>query len=293
MKRFISVFLAISFSVVLFSLFAGCAYQVDENHCIVGLYEKYQLYSKVDGKLCEPINKKIKGVDKDFYTNYYSVLKGAEYTIVCDSLIDYEGNYLGSSINSDYFINAYWQGDIIRSGELIFSEESGLQDEEFFVPNYKQLNTDINVTFSVNCNVSLYMEPFLYVGAIFEVASSSDGRNNEIANCINEDGSVNEKDGLYYMLLQEEICIHQDAWKTNFEVVDYNYEYTDARYGEMQAQFTVTSPVLSDNEELHSYIVCRTRSGKYFVHPTNQVDMQDVCIPIRQHQLKINFTPNS
>ena len=146
MKKFIAIFLS-AFLFVL--MLTGCnTYNVPENCCIVGLNDKFQLYSEIEGKLCEPIEQNIKGVDKKYNTNYYSVTKGADYTIIVDDFVD-DGAGFGAGLTDMDFVPAWWQGYIITSFVKTYSEKSGLPDEEFFTTNYNQINRNVTVSFTL------------------------------------------------------------------------------------------------------------------------------------------------
>ena len=290
MKKTITIFLSILLGVLALGMFAGCnTYKVPEGQCIVGLSKDFRLYSDAEGKVCEPIDKKIKGIDKDKDIDYYSVSKNVNYTILVDNyVIESEG--FGAGINGS-ISSAWWQGNVITGFAKTYSKESGLQDEVFFATNYKQLYGNVTVSFSENCLIKAIVEPYFYVGGVYEILKKgttlSDGN---IDNFIDENGFLAQVDGFYYLLLKDEICAHQDAWKTNFEVTNYSYEYLENGWGKpIQAQFTVKSLTVSDNEESALYIICRTDSGKYFVYPTIYVDTQGFTMPIREHELKLTF----
>ena len=270
-------------------MLAGCnTYKVPENCCIVGLSDEFQLYSESEGKLCEPIDKKIKGVYEEYDTNYYAVTKGAAYTILVDNFVEDCAGY-GDGINGS-FISVWWQGFIITSFVKTYGEKSNLQDEVFFTTNYEQVNCNVTVSFSENCTVKAKYEPYLYVGGIFEVVpKGSDILDNKIHEYMKEYGILGERDGFYYLLLKDEVCVHQDAWKTNLEVTDYKYEVIENSFNGIQAQFTTKAPAVAENEELCLYIICRTYSGKYFVYPTIYVDAEGFEMPIREHELKLTF----
>lgn len=291
MKKIILVLFSMVFGLISFCMFAGCnTYKVPENQCIVGLSKEYQLYSDSEGKLCEPIDKRIKGIEKDDNTNYFSVVKNVNYTVWVDNFVDSSEGF-GAGINGS-ISSAWWQGNVITGFAKTYSNESGLQDEVFFTTNYKQLYGNITVSFSENCLLKSIVEPYLYVGSIYEILEKGTTlSNSNIDNFIDENGIMAEMDGFYYLLLKDEVCVHQDAWKTNLQVINYSYEYLDDGWGKpIQVQFTAKPFDVSDNEESALYIICRTASGKYFVYPTVYVDAQGFEMPIREHELKLTFT---
>ena len=290
MKKTITIFLSALLGMLALGMFAGCStYKAPENHCIVGLSNRFRLYSDAEGKVCEPIDKKIKGIEKDINTDYYSVSKNVNYTILVDDFVLHGEGY-GAGINGS-ISSAWWQGNVITGFTKTYSQESGLQDEVFFRTNYKQLYGDVTVAFSENCLLKSIVEPYLYVGCVYQILKKGTTlSDSNINNFIDENGLLAQMDGFYYLLLKDEICIHQDAWKTNFEVTNYSYEYFEDRWGKpIQAQFTTKRPVVSDDEELALYTICRTDSGKYFVDPTVYVDAQGFTMPIREHELKMTF----
>ena len=134
-------------------------------------------------------------------------------------------------------------------------------------------------------------EPYLYVGGIFEVVpKGSNILDNKIDEYLTENGILGERDGFYYLLLKDEVCVHQDAWKTNFEVTDYKYENLEDGWNKaIQVQFTTKAPTVEGNEELCLYTICRTSRGKYFVYPTVYIDAEGFIMPIREHELKLTF----
>ena len=293
MKKTLTIFLALLLGVLALGVFAGCnTYQVPENQCIVGLYNKYQLYSDVESKLCEPIDKEIRGIKKEYDTNYYSVVKGATYSIICNDFVDDCAGF-GSGINGYDFVPAWWQGNIVTSFVKTYSEKSGKQDETFFETSFesvREIATTPKVVFSENCTVKTTVEPYLYVGGILEIVDkNSSVSDSNIGNYLNEFGIITETDGFYYLLLKDEICAHQDAWKTNFDITDYKYEIVDRFNNAIKAQFTAKAPVVAENEDCFLHIVCRTLNGKYFVYPLTYQGVQGFTMPIREHELKLTF----
>ena len=275
-------------------MFAGCnTYKVPANHCIVGLYEGYQLYSDSESKLCEPIEKAIKGIKKEYNTVYYSVVKGATYTVITDDfIIDSAG--FGSGLHYYDVAAAWWQGDVITSFYKSYGEKSGKQDETFFRTSFervREITTQPKVVFNENCTVKVTVEPYLYVGGILEIVKkNSSVSDSNIGNCLDEFGNINVTDGFYYLLLNDEVCVHQDAWKTNFDITDYQYEkIVDGWNNAIQVQFTANAPVVAENEDWFLHVVCRTFSGKYFVYPLTYQGTQGCTLPIREHKLKLTF----
>lgn len=291
MKRLVAIFLSIAFCLFSLSVLAGCdTYKVPENNCIVGLYKDYRLYSYTESQLCEPIEKGIKGIEKQDGWNYYSVTKNALYSIVVDGLVDDNAGF-GSGIN-DSISSAWWQGNIITSFKKEYDEKSGLQDEVFFTTHYKTLSNDVDVTFSENCTVKAITEPYLYVGGIYDIVANDTPIESycNVIDYIDIAGNVEEKDGLYYLLLNDEVCVHRDAWKTNLEITDYSYQYLEDGWGKpIQAQFTCKPIGTSDNEKLLLYIICKTYGGNYFAYPLIFADTQGFGMPIREHELKLTF----
>lgn len=286
MKKILPIVLSLLFICML----TGCnIYKVPENCCIVGLSDEFQLYSESEGKLCEPIDKKIKGVYEEYDTNYYEVKKGADYTILVDNFVEDCAGY-GDGINGS-FVSAWWQGFIITSLDKTYDKKSDLPDEEFFTTDYNQINRNVTVSFTENCKITAYYEPYLYVGGIFEVVpKGSNILDNKINEYLTEYGILGERDGFYYLLLKDEVCVHQDAWKTNLEVTDYKYEDCEnGVWNAISAQFTTKAPAVAEDEELCLYIICRTYNGKYFVYPTVYVDTQGFGMPVREHELKLTF----
>lgn len=268
-------------------------YVAPENHCIVGLHEDYKLYSESGGGFCEPIDKEIKGVEKEDDTNYYSVLKNADYTIIVNNFVDAEDG-LGWAEADDIVTNvAYWQGHIITEFAKEYREELPVQREVFYTTNYSQVNDNVPVTFDKNCTVKAYIEPYINVGGIFEVVEKGKPLEGYEDVCLNEDGTVEEKDGVYYLLLKDEVCTHRDAWKTNFEVTDYTYDYVKNALGlgesGIKAQFTVKPPVVTENQELRLYQICRTYGGKHFVYPLVYGDPLGFTMPVGKHVLQLEF----
>lgn len=292
MKKIIPILLVSVFVLLAFGMLAGCnTYKMPENHCIVGLYKNYQLYSESERKFCEPIEQAIKGVEKDYDTKYYSVIKGAEYTIIVDDFVDNNDGY-GAGIGDNIFSPAYWQGSIITSFAKTYSEKSGLQDEVFFNTDYKQIGGNVTVTFNENCTVKTSSEPYLYVGGIYEIITGRNGNplDSRIDEYLDEDGNLGEMDGFYYLLLENEVCPHRDAWKTNLEITDYSCGNIDNDLSNaVQVQFTCRPLVVAENQELCLHIVCRTHSGKYFTPSPVYIGTEGFGMPIREHELKLTF----
>lgn len=289
-KTVISIFLSTIMCFSLFTIF-GCSdyYKVPENHCIVGLYKDYMLYSETEGKFCTPIDKKIKGIETTADNNYYSVIKGAEYTMVIDDFIDNDNGW-GLGIN-DNLSSAYWQGNIITEFEMEYINGNGLQDSVLFTTDFKNMYRNIAVSFNDNCTVKAIKEPYLYVGGIYEICEK-DGNflDSKINEYLNTDGSLNEKDGFYYLLLENEVSAHQDAWKTNLDITDYKVEYLNGNLeNAISAQFACKPLTVSENQELWLHIVCRTLSGKYFTQSVIYVGTSGFAIPVREHELKLDF----
>ena len=293
MKKIIPVVLAILLlSALTVSMLAGCTYYAPKDHCIVGLYSRLELLD-AEGNHCEPIEKDIHGVDKKLSMEYYSVVKGAEYTIISDYLLfDYTGSGWGSGIKGEYWSSAYWQGSIIELMTITYGENSSLQDEVIYTPNFKNPKGNIKVSFTENCTVETREREFLKVGGILEVVQKGSVPSSEIDSYLNADGSVKEKDGLYYLLLKDEVCVHQDAWKTNLEVTDYEYQSLNDYGVAIQAHFTAKSPVVSANEEVYLHVICRTYDDKFFVYSTVLADAQGFTLPVREHELKLTFANN-
>lgn len=291
MKKFLSILFTVILCGIACGALTGCnTYKVPENCCVVGLSDEFQLYSESDGKLCEPVDKKIKGVYKKYDTNYYVVTKRANYTILVNDFVEDCAGY-GDGINGS-FVSAWWQGFIITGFIKTYDEKSALQDEVFFTTNYKQVNCNVTVSFTENCTVKATYEPYLYVGGIFEVVpKDSNILDYKIDEYLTEYGILGEKDGFYYFLLNDEVCVHQDAWRTNFNVVNYKYEYLHNGYGNnIRAEFTTNAPAVADDEEWVLYQICRTYSGKYFVNsPFYAANPQGFTMSIREHELKLIF----
>ena len=293
MKKTISLIASILLlGMLVVSMLVGCTYHVPENHCIVGLYKDYQLYSDTEGKVCEPIDKAIKGVEKQYNTNYYSVIKGATYTVITEDFVDDRAG-LGRGANGYDLVPAWWQGNVIASFVKSYGAKSGTQDETFFETSFdhvSRITTDPQVVFSENCTVKVTVEPYLFVGGIFEIIDKdSDVLDSNIENYLNQFGIIHEMDGFYYLLLKDEVCVHQDAWKTNFEVTDYRYDKVDTWNKAIQQQFTAKPLVVAENEDWFLHVICRTLSGQYFVYPVTYQGAQGFTMPIREHELKLTF----
>ena len=282
MKKFLSILFSVILCGIACGTLIGCnTYIIPKNCCIVGLSNEFKLYSESEKKLCEPIDKKFKDVYESYDTNYYSVAKGADYTIIVDNFVDDRAGY-GDGINGS-FVSAWWQGFIITSFKKTFDEKSGLRDEEFFNTNFNQINCNVTVSFTENCTIKATYEQYLYVGGIFEVMpKGSNVSDNKIDEYLTENGILGERNGFYYLLLKDEVCVHHDAWKTNLEITDYKYEVIENGYNGIQAQFTTKAPAVTDNEELYLYTICRTYSGKYFVYPMVFIDAEGFDMPIRE-----------
>lgn len=290
MKRFFPIILSIM--LLALGIFAGCSdsyYNVPENHCIVGINKQFTLYSESESKFCEPIEQKIKGVEyRDSY-NYYSVIKGANYTICVDDFVDQRAGF-GEGINGSVSA-AWWQGTVIYSFIKNYAYYSGKENEEFFKTNYKQLGGNVSVTFTENCTVLTTYEEYINVGGIFAVVKKDSGYfDTGIYDYINEYGNITETDGFYYLLLKDEVCIHQDAWKTNFEITDYKCTALEDSWNGIRAEFTTNAPIVADDEEWVLYRICRTYSGIYFINsPFYAGNPQGFTMPIREHELKLIF----
>ena len=290
MRKAIIILLSILSCIFALSMFAGCSrYQVPENHCIVGLYKDYQLYSDTENKMCEPIDKPIRGIKKQYDTNYYSVIKGATYTLIRDDFVDNRSGF-GRGINYYDFVPAWWQGNVITSLYKTYDEN---QMDTFFETNFsnvREITAQPKVVFNENCTVNATTEPYIYVGGILEIVEkNSSVADSNIRNFLNEFGLINEMDGFYYLLLKDEVCVHQDAWKTNFDITDYKYDKTDSWNNAIQIQFTASAPVVAENEDWFLHIICRTISGKYFVYPLTYQGAQGFEMPIRENELKLTF----
>lgn len=289
MKKVVSVLITIFMLLLVFGLFAGCAYRTPSNRCIVALPQRVKLYD-ANGKECKPIDKEIKGIDKQWYKVYYSVVKDAQYTITSDYILfPYSGRDPGSGINGEHWVPAYWQGFMIRSLTKTYGENSNLQNEVIFTTDFKNTSASIPVTFTENCTVVADSQEYLYVGGILEVVDKGNTPLFTVDGYLNADGSVKEKAGIYYLLLKNEVCVHQDAWTTNLEIVDYGYK-SNGDYGvAIQAQFTAKQPVVSNSEEMFLHIICRTGDDEYFVYSTTPADAQGFTMPVREHELKLTF----
>lgn len=295
-KSAVSIFLAIILCGTSLFTIVGCSdyFKAPENHCIVGLNKDYRLYSETEGVFCAPIDKKIKESEIKMTAeyNYYSVIKGAEYTICIDHFINNSSGW-GLGIK-DNFIPAYWQGDVITKFEIEYDYNSETRHETFFTADYKNMNCNIAVSFDKNCSVKSVKEPYLNVGGNYETAEKGGNPlNSKIDEYLNTDGSFNEKDGFYYLLLENEVTPYQDAWKTNLDITDYKLEYIDdTRANAVSAQFACKPLTVSENQELWLHIVCRTYSGKYFVQSVIYEGTTGFILPIREHQLKLDFDFN-
>ena len=289
MKKFVSVMLSLVFSALLLCLLVGCAYRAPSNRCIVALPQSCELYD-ANGKQCKYIDKEIKGVEKNWNMLYYSVVKNAEYTLTSNYfLFPYTGSNPGQGINGEHWVPAYWQGSIKRSLTKTYAENSDLQDEVIYTTNFKDTSVSIKVSFSENCTVISDYQEYLYVGGILEVVEKGSAPVGNADSYLNVDGSVKERTGIYYLLLKDEVCVHQDAWKTNLEVINYSY-HSIKNYGvAIQADFTAKPLVVSDNEETFLHIICRTSDGQYFVYSTTPADAQGFTMPVREHELKLTF----
>lgn len=88
-----------------------------------------------------------------------------------------------------------------------------------------QINCNVTVSFTENCTIKATYEQYLYIGGIFEVRPKGGNvSDNKIDEYLTENGILGEKNGFYYLLLKDEVCVHHDAWKTNLEITDYKYE---------------------------------------------------------------------
>ena len=291
MKKTISLITSILLlGVLVVSMLVGCTYHVPENHCIIALNRGYELYD-ANGDLCKRIEKEIDGVEQLWDFNYYSVVKGADYTILAHHMmsISFDYAYFGPGINGDIMVNAYWQGYVIKSLSKSYGENSGLQDEVIYTTNFKDTSASIKVSFSENCKILADYQNFLVVGGILEVVEKGATPLGDINNYLNEDGSVKQKSDIYYLLLKDEVCVHQDAWQTNLEIIGYDY-HSIKDYGvAIQANFTANPLAVSDNEEVFLHTICRTYDGEYFIGSTELADAQGFILPVREHELKLTF----
>ncbi len=186
--KILSILFSVIFCGIACGTLIGCnTYKVPKNCCIIGLSDKFKLYSESEKKLCEPIDKKFKDVYESYDTNYYSVTKSADYTIIVDNFVDDCAGY-GDGINGS-FVSAWWQGFIITSFKKTFDEKSGLRDEEFFTTSFNQINCNVTVSFTENCTIKATYEQYLYVGGIFEVMpKGSNVSDNKIDEYLTENG---------------------------------------------------------------------------------------------------------
>ena len=222
--------------------------------------------------------------------DYYSVVKGAEYTITSDYLMfDYHGSSIGSGVNGGHWAAAYWQGSIIQSMTITYEENSSLQDEVIYTPNFKDFNVGIKVSFAENCTVEAREREFLCVGGIMEVVDKGSAPTGKIYDYLKADGSIEEEDGWYYLLLKDEVCVHEDAWATNLEVTHYSY-HSIRDYGVgIQAHFTAKPLTVADEKDTYLHVICRTYDEEYFVHSSVLADKQWFTLNVREHELKLSF----
>ena len=198
---------------------------------------------------------------------------------------------LGAGTDGNYMVGGYWKGTVITGFKKTYDKDSGLQDELFFETNFKQVGGDIKVSFNENCVVEAVAEDYLYVGGVYEVLEKGSNRleSSRIYDFITTNGHIVEIDDLYYLYLKDEVCIHQDGWKTNLEVTDYKYEYFNGEWGKgIRAQFTAKSPVVADNEDLYLYVLCRTATGKYFFNAVF-VGAVGFSMDVRTNELKLSL----
>lgn len=292
MKKVFAVICSVCITLLSFCL-AACdnRYAIPENRCIVGLHKDYQLYSESENEFCVPIDKEIKGIEKKDNKNYYSVIKNADYTIVVNNFVDTNDSW-GWPSKDDFFMNqSYWQGEIITQFEKDYGENSDLEDEVFYTTNYGQANDNVPVTFDKNCTVEAIKEPYLNVGGIYEIVEKGKPLESYEDVPLTEDGTVDEKEGVYYLLLKDEVCVHQNAYKTNLEITDYKYEFEKNGWGgnSTKAHFVAKSLNVAEDEELWLYQVCRTYNGKHFVYPLVYVGTTGFAMPIREHELMLDF----
>ena len=292
MKKVTTICLTIILCMFALCALAGCnTYKIPENHCIVGLYKDYKIYSESEREFCVPIDTAINGIEKEDNTNYYSVIKNADYTIIVDNFIDTNDGWSWAAAG-DFFMNsAYRQGYIITQFEKVYDDKSGLDDEVFYNTNYSQVNDNVPVTFDKNCTVKAVKEPYSNVGGIYTGVEKGMPLESYEDVPLTWDGTVEEIEGVYYILLKDEVCIHQDAYKTNLEITDYKYEIEKNGRGgnSIKAQFTAKPLNIAETEELWLYQVCRTYRGIHFVYPLVYVGTTGFGMPVREHELKLNF----
>ena len=295
MKKTVTLLLTAVLVLLSFGVLAGCnTYNVPENHCIVGLSTSYTLYSEAESKFCSPVDNEIRGVEKELNYNYYSVVKGANYTICVDDYIESwdGGNGWGPGLDGDYlFSAAYWQGQIIRVFSKEYGKNSELQDEIFYTTDLKRIGGNVTTFFNRNCTVRTVAEPYIYCGGIYEIIDkNADILNSKIGEYLDEYGIIHEQDGFYYLLLVDEVCPHRDAWKTNLDITDYSYEYIEGGWAKsIRAKFTCKPINVGENQELALNIICRTLSGKYFVASPVYVGAEGFGMSVREHELKLTF----
>mgnify|MGYP001090594182 CR=1 FL=1 len=258
---------------------------------IINKAEKEGIEYLNNNSVADIIDTAINGIEKEDNTNYYSVIKNADYTIIVDNFIDTNDGWSWAAAG-DFFMNsAYRQGYIITQFEKVYDDKSGLDDEVFYNTNYSQVNDNVPVTFDKNCTVKAVKEPYLNVGGIYTVVEKGKPLESYEDVPLTWDGTVEEIEGVYYILLKDEVCIHQDAYKTNLEITDYKYEIEKNGRGgnSIKAQFTAKPLNIAENEELWLYQVCRTYRGIHFVYPLVYVGTTGFGMPVREHELKLNF----
>ena len=274
MRKLICVLLGI---MLLSCSSAGCkketVFVVPEGKVIVSVPDNFRISAAVGSDTeCEKITTAIKGIKrKDFY-DYYCVTVDSPIEIARDfGWFDYAG------------YGNYGKGKVVSGFDL--------GEEKLTLKLYE----DVPITFilSENCDIVPVYENFTAIGMLLteynEDHKEDTGTINylyEAKNFFNEDGSVKEVEGLYYLLLKDKFGDMQYDYNTNLTVKGFACTERDNHI--VNAKFTVDS--IADKITICS--VCRYESGGYFISNVT-IDLTNsygFTVSVDEGELTVEFT---
>lgn len=234
-KTFCIIILAIMFMLA----FAGCAevYRVPKDRCIVSVPQGFELWTD-DAETLQKIDIPIKNVEREADRIYYSVTRGATFSVV----------------NFDNY--AYDEGSKSEGNILTGFDISG---------NVLPFNPSSEYKIELSCNENTDIQPvyerFQAVGMVAFVGDDNESLWDKVWNIdkfFNADGTPKQEENFYYLIQYTKQNLPKHYWQTNFDCTDISNTSVSTTY-------TVKRVAVSGNQDLAYCVLNRYDETKYFV----------------------------
>lgn len=267
--KFASIILAVSLMCSFACILISCnndVYTVPPENCIVAVDGILTLKPINNENDCVFIENDIKGIAKDMYLNYYSVVKGKEINITISEENDY-----GTRI----YPNA-------GCGRIL----TAIKIDNETVPYDYYLRQNVTRTFSKYTEITACYEEYTNVGLLF-VDKNNLSKNDIYAYDWFDGQNVNGD--CRYIYLNGNFEDGKDNWNTNLTVSDYDfidcrlnttltYEFSSGEIREIQVT-AITVENFDYTDFYFCVIGCMARDNgqnKYFVERINEVNINSI-----------------